>query len=116
MRAGGTARFRIRIANHGGAAASGIRVTDILPAGFSLIRAGSPGARLVAGRPTWRVARVRAGHSRTLYVRVRAAKTVRGGRCNRVTVGARGAKGARARTCFRITAAPMRRRTVAVTG
>ena len=116
VRAGGTAFFRIRIANDGDATAVAIRVTDMLPGGFSLIRAGSPGARLVGGRPTWRVARVRAGHSRTVYIRVRASAEVRGDRCNRVAVGARNGATAGARACFHITAGPPRRRAVAVTG
>lgn len=116
VRAGGTARFRIRIANDGEADAHSIRVADVLPAGFSLIRAGSPGVRLAGGRPTWQVARVRAGHSRTLYVQVRVAGTLRGGRCNRATVRAGDAGVAGARACLRITARLPEERAVAVTG
>ncbi len=116
LRTGGTARFRIRVVNLGEGDAFGIRVTDVLPRGFSLMRAGSPRVRLAAGRPTWRMSRLRAGHSRTVYLQVRADRSVRGARCNRVTVRTPGVGASRAQACFRVKVRPARRSTPPVTG
>jgi uncharacterized repeat protein (TIGR01451 family) len=116
VRAGGTARFRIRVANVGDATARRIRIVDVVPSGFFLVRAESPGVRLVAGRPTWNVGRIRAGHSRTVYIRIRADRQARGGRCNRVRVRSAGTPTTGARACFHITALPPRAVRVPVTG
>jgi uncharacterized repeat protein (TIGR01451 family) len=116
VRAGATARFRIRVANDGAGVARGVRVVDVLPAGFTLVRAGSPGVRLSAGRPAWTIARIRPGHSRTVYIQVRTTADARGTRCNRVRVTAPGVSTEGARACVRVSAAPPRVRVIAVTG
>ena len=116
VRAGGTARFRIRVANVGAGDARAIRVVDVLPIGFALERRDSPRERLASGRPTWRMDLLRAGHSRTVFVTVRALPGVRGGRCNRARAALPGGPAISARACFRIHAARPRRTRPAVTG
>ena len=72
------------------------------------MRAGSPGVRLSAGRPDWTIARIRPGHSRTVYIQVRTTADARGVRCNRVRVTAPGTSGSGARACVRINSLPPR--------
>lgn len=117
IRAGATARFRVTVANGGAGAARDVIVADILPAGFSVVRAGSPRVRLSAGRPGWRIARLEPGASRTFVITVRASSQMRGGAsCNRVRATAPGAAPVTGQACFTVTALPPRRRTPAVTG
>lgn len=116
VQAGGVALFRIRVTNDGGADASDVRVVELLPGGFSLVSAESPGMRLVSGRPTWSAGALGAGRSRTLTIRVRAGRDLHGRRCNRVIASAGNAGAARAAACLRVTALPTRRARPAVTG
>jgi uncharacterized repeat protein (TIGR01451 family) len=116
VQAGGVALYRIRVTNGGAADASDVRVVELLPGGFSVVAAQSPGVRLVSGRPTWSVGALRAGGSRTLTIRLRAGRDLEGRRCNRVIASAGNAPAARASACLHVTAVPERRSQPAVTG
>lgn len=103
--AGARAVYRIRVTNRGTAPARGVRVTDILPEGMSLV-ARPVGARLSGGRLVWSLAPVPAGATRTLTVRVRLDADIAGRRCNRASMTATGSPTRTATACTRVIGVP----------
>ena len=65
-----TWQYRLDYANTGTASATGVVVTDVLPAGLTFIGADNGGAN-ASGTVTWNLGTVAAGASGTLRVRVR---------------------------------------------
>ncbi len=115
VRAGGLASFRIRVVNTGTGVAGDVRLSDVLPAGFSLVTRGSSAGVVRAGRPSWRIGRLAPGSARVVRVLLRADAGIRGGRCNRAIATTPGVRAARDRHCFRVQARPVRSQP-AVTG
>lgn len=110
-RAGTTVRYSIRVRNTSTTAATNVVVRDLLPGGYSLVRA-VPGAGRAKGRLTWQLGTLAAGAVRTITVSVRIDRTVSGQRCNNANASADNAPQVNARACSTIL--PVRRRILPV--
>ena len=110
-RAGTTVRYSIRVRNTSTTAATNVVVRDLLPRGYSFVRA-VPGAGRAQGRLTWQLGTLAAGAVRTITVSVRIDRTVSGQRCNNANASADNAPQVNARACSTIL--PVRRRILPV--
>lgn len=96
-KAGSVITFSIRVRNTSKVAATRVVIRDILPAGYTVVRA--PGATITRGRPVWNVGNLAPGATKTVTIRVRIGKNVSGSRINRATaVAANAAQVAARRT------------------
>jgi uncharacterized repeat protein (TIGR01451 family) len=113
-RAGSVVSYSIRVRNTSTTAASNVIVRDVIPAGYSLVKA-VPRATLTKGRLTWRLGSLAAGATRIIKVSFRVDRTVNGQRCNNANASAANAPQVRTRVCSTILP-PTRRILPAVTG
>ena len=113
-RAGSVLGYSIRVRNTSTTAATNVIVRDVVPAGYSLVKA-VPGATLAKGRLTWRLGTLAAGATRIIKVSFRVDRTVNGQRCNNANASATNAPQVKARVCSTILP-PLKRILPAVTG
>lgn len=113
-RAGSVVSYSIRVRNTSTTPATNVIVRDVLPAGYSLVKA-VPGASLAKGRLTWRLGNLAAGATRIIKVSFRVDRTVNGQRCNNANASAANAPQVKAKVCSTILPPP-RRILPAVTG
>lgn len=102
-RAGQTVTYTIRVRNNSSSAAKGVRISDILPGGMSLVSTPK-GASFAKGRVTWNIGTLAARATRTVTVKVRIDRTVGGRRCNTASASASNAGTVRKASCVRIRA------------
>jgi uncharacterized repeat protein (TIGR01451 family) len=113
-RAGAVVSYAIRVRNTSTTAATNVIVRDVIPAGYSFVKA-VPSAALAKGRLTWRLGTLAAGATRIIKVSFRVDKSVNGQRCNNANASAANAPRVTARVCSTILP-PTRRILPAVTG
>ncbi|MFO0837149.1 MAG: DUF11 domain-containing protein [Phycisphaerae bacterium] len=70
---GRDATFELTVTNRGGAAATGVTVTDTIPAGVDFLSADEGGQR-EGGNVVWRIATLEAGQSKTLKMTVKCSQ------------------------------------------
>lgn len=105
VRAGGTVRYTIRVANPSKRAVRNIRICDRLPAGLVMTKRAAK-SRLSKGQYCWTAKRLGAGKRVTYRLTVRVLPGARGRQVNRVTVSSRDVVTSRATRTIRVLARP----------
>ncbi len=106
-RAGTVLSYSIRVRNTSTTPATNVIVRDVLPAGYSFVKA-VPNGTLAKGRLTWRLGTLAAGATRIIKVSFRVDRTVNGQRCNNANASAANAPQVKARVCSTILPPPKR--------
>jgi uncharacterized repeat protein (TIGR01451 family) len=114
-KAGQVITYRIVLRNTGTGAATSVVLRDLIPSGFTLYRLPA-GAKIQKGKVVWSVGTMAPGASKTVFIRLRAAKTLSGTRCNTAQGSAANHGTVTSRACTKVIRVAGAARVPAVTG
>jgi uncharacterized repeat protein (TIGR01451 family) len=114
--AGTTGSYTIRVKNTGTAAATNVRLCDLLPDGLGFDSSSKKGS-FAKGRVCWNLGTLGVGKSVSVTIKANVAKTASGSVCNSANVKASNATMVDDRACMKVTRPKQQvRGVVAVTG